>query len=131
MIARMGRKVSRFKITEHERGVLEKLQLDDRKNWRAMVVLGAANGMTDAKQARELRISRNTVRKWRRAFGFGRLQALRDAPSSGRKPKISPETRKAIVAACGPDATCRSVAEQHGVSHATVSRIWNKLGVRP
>jgi len=64
--------------------------------------MGAAKGMSDAAQARELGLSRNTVRKWREAFQGGGVRALRDAPRSGRKRTISLATERTILAARKP-----------------------------
>ena len=93
------------------------------KNYRA-------KGMSDAEQARDLGLSRNTVRKWREAFLGGGIRALRDAPRSGRKRTISLATERTILAAHKMGASCRAIAEEHGVSAATVHRIWKRVRAR-
>jgi transposase len=79
--------------------------------------------MSDAAQARELKLSRNTVRKWRRVFTIGGIGALKDAPRSGRSRTVNNTEGKAIIAAREAGATYRSIAEKYGVSAATVYRI--------
>ncbi|MFD4657809.1 helix-turn-helix domain-containing protein [Kitasatospora sp. NPDC058444] len=49
--------------------------------------------------ARELKISVNTVRKWRGRFASGVLAALADAKRSGRPRIYGPQVRVAVVAA--------------------------------
>ena len=51
---------------------------------RARIVLAAANGASNAAIARDLAISVDTVRKWRRRFGEHGLEGLRDLPRTGR-----------------------------------------------
>src|SRR3954464_6770976 len=65
---------------------------------RARIVLAAAGGMSNAAIARDLGVTDDTVRKWRRRFGEHRLDGLRDLPRSGR-PRTFPATVVAEVKA--------------------------------
>jgi transposase len=62
----------------------------------------------------------------------------KDAPRPGRLPRISQDKIAAIVSATlhtkPPDAThwsTRSMAKAHGVSNATVQRIWKEYNLKP
>ena len=106
---------------------------------RARVVLAAAAGVATSQIARELGLSRPTVRLWRQRFAERGPTGLTEIkPGRGRKPRIPAATIQAIVAATlhttPPDAThwsCRSMARAQGVSPATVQRIWDAHGLKP
>ncbi|WP_051740757.1 IS630 family transposase [Streptomyces xylophagus] len=70
-----------------------------RQALRAKIILGAADGLANAAIARELKVSVNTVRKWRGRFAAGGLAALADAKRSGRPCVYGPQVRVAVVAA--------------------------------
>jgi len=69
-----------------------------RDRLRAQVVLAAARGRDNARIARDLAISQDTVRKWRGRFAGRGLAGLADLPRSGRPRRISELTRAAVVA---------------------------------
>jgi len=106
---------------------------------RARIVLLAAAGETNSEIARRLAVSRPTVILWRSRFGEGGTAALTETrPGRGRKPTIPAAKIKAIVRATTqttpPGQThwsCRTMAKAHGVSPATVQRIWDAHGLKP
>jgi hypothetical protein len=55
-------------------------------------------GRSTARIARDLRISQDTARKWRRRFADRGLEGLSDLPRPGRPRQISAEVRAAVVA---------------------------------
>ena len=61
-------------------------------------MLAAARGRDNARIAADLRISVDTVRKWRGRFARRGLDGLTDLPRSGRPRRISELTRAAVVA---------------------------------
>ena len=69
-----------------------------RDRLRAQIVLAAARGRDNARIAADLRISVDTVRKWRGRFAGRGLDGLADLPRSGRPRRISELTRAAVVA---------------------------------
>jgi transposase len=69
-----------------------------RDRLRAQIVLAAARGRDNARIAADLRISVDTVRKWRGRFAGRGLAGLADLPRSGRPRRISELTRAAVVA---------------------------------
>ena len=89
-------------VTAAERKVLKKRVRGSKTAWRdrlrAQIVLAAAMGRCTARIARDLRISQDTVRKWRGRFADRGLEGLADLPRSGRPRRISAEVRAAVVA---------------------------------
>ncbi len=69
-----------------------------RDRLRAQIVLAAARGRDNARIARDLGISQDTVRKWRGRFAARGLAGLADLPRSGRPRRISELTRATVVA---------------------------------
>jgi len=69
-----------------------------RDRLRAQVVLEAARGRDNARIAAGLRISVNTVRKWRGRFADRGPAGLEDLPRSGRPREISETVRAAVIA---------------------------------
>jgi transposase len=69
-----------------------------RDRLRAQIVLAAARGRDNVRIAADLRISADTVRKWRGRFARRGLDGLADLPRSGRPRRISELTRAAVVA---------------------------------
>ena len=69
-----------------------------RDRLRALIVLAAARGRDNARIAADLRITVDTVRKWRGRFAGRGLPGLTDLPRSGRPRRISELTRAAVVA---------------------------------
>lgn len=65
---------------------------------RSLIVLLAADGHTNAAIADELGVHLDTVRKWRTRFHHDGLDALADAPRSGRPPLYTPADIAAVKA---------------------------------
>ena len=89
-------------VTAAERKALKKRVRGARTAWRdrlrAQIVLAAAMGRSNARIARDLRISQDTVRKWRGRFAERGLEGLGDLPRPGRPRQISAQMRAAVVA---------------------------------
>lgn len=60
-----------------------------RDNLRARIVLAANAGLSNAAIARDLQVTVDTVRKWRRRFSQSGIAGLQDLPRSGRPPVFS------------------------------------------
>lgn len=131
------------RITKRQREELQKL-VRSRTNEhriveRCRIVLLAADGFSTSEIAREVGVTRDTVLLWRKRFTEARVKALlSDAPRSGRPrtipddlvAKIVDETQHLTPA----DAThwsTRTMARRHGVSDATVRKIWHAHGLKP
>ncbi|MGW2027853.1 helix-turn-helix domain-containing protein [Streptomyces decoyicus] len=81
--------------------------------------------------ARDLRVTADTVRKWRRRFLAERLDGLVDEPRPGRPPTISVDQVEVVVVTTleqlPKNATYwsrTSMAQHSGLSKSTVGRIW-------
>lgn len=107
---------------------------------RARIVLLAEAGLANAEIARRTGSTRPTVLAWRNRYAAGGINALRDKPRSGRPAKVD---EIAVVAATLADAgrppehlgathwSSRLLADELGISFATVARIWRKWGIQP
>src|SRR5207247_4397481 len=81
---------------------------------RVRIVLFAASGQQDKEIAARMAITPKKVSRWRKHFlTLGVAGLEKDAPRPGRKPKIGPRLRKRVVT--------------HGISEASVRRIWRAL----
>jgi len=103
-------------------------------------------GRSNARIARDLRISQDTVRKWRGRFADRGLEGLGDLPRSGRPRQISAEVRAAVVAlACqlpaatgvplahwtGPELAAELAAQNLASSPVSASSVLRILAEHP
>src|SRR6202011_5529164 len=90
---------------------------------------------------REARVSKPTVGRWQKAYMDGGVERLlKDrgkGPRAGKKP-ISAEVRLAIVTRTAKEKprhathwSARMLAEEIGVGHTTVQRVWKEHGLKP
>ena len=106
---------------------------------RARLILRAADGIANVAIARELGVSRPTVRLWRERFASAGVPGIMaDAPRPGRKQALSPEKEKAVVEATlhttPPGQThwsVREMAKAQGISRMAVQRIWKRHNLQP
>ena len=106
---------------------------------RCRIILAAAKGQQDKDIAQSMEINPKTVALWRQRFFREGPECLWEvAGGRGRKPQISPEKVEAIINATlqtrpagATHWSCRTMAEQQGVSKATISRIWQSHGLKP
>jgi transposase len=104
---------------------------------RARIVLAAADGEGTSAIARRLGVSRPTVIQWRDRFAQNGIEALGDAPRSGRPKTVADED--IITATLEPPPqtlavthwSTRLLARQLGIGDATVARAWRRYGVQP
>ena len=106
---------------------------------RCRIVLAAANGEKDQDIAHAMKINFKTVALWRQRFLHEGPDCLWEvAPGRGRKPRLTADKIEEVI-----DATlqtlpkgatrwsCRTMAEQQGLSKATINRIWQSHGLQP
>jgi len=105
---------------------------------RARIVLGCARGTTNGEVAQSLRITPQTVGKWRSRFVVRRLDGLLDEPRPGAPRKVGDAEIERLIATTlnqtPRDAThwsTRSLAKRLGLSQSTVSRVWRTFGLQP
>src|SRR5580704_12317638 len=106
---------------------------------RCRIVIGASEGESDSAISRRLSVNRNTVILWRKRFAEAGLDGLWEvAPGRGRKPIYEMDKIAAIVDATlqtkpagMTHCSCRTMAEQQGVSKSTVNNIWRAHNLQP
>jgi transposase len=89
-------------LTAAERKTLKKRIRGAKTCWRdrlrAQIVLDAARGRSNARIAADLRVTVDTVRRWRCRFTARKMAGLQDLPRTGRPRRISEADRAAVVA---------------------------------
>ncbi|MGH3832209.1 MAG: helix-turn-helix domain-containing protein [Pseudonocardiaceae bacterium] len=107
---------------------------------RARIVLMSAEGLPNAEIARRTGSTRPTVINWRNRYATGGIKALGDLPRPGRPAVVDEFKVVATTLADGghPPAnlrvshwSSRLLAQQLGISFATVARIWRKWDIQP
>src|SRR6202163_3313549 len=132
-------------VRPSDRATLERLVADGKTPQKIvgrarLVLLSGLGGGTNAIQ-REARVSKPTVWRWQKAYMDGGVERLlKDrgkGPRAGKKP-ISAEVRLAIVTRTAQQKprhathwSARMLAEELGVGHTTVQRVWKEHGLKP
>jgi transposase len=105
---------------------------------RARIVLACAEGQDNSVVAERLRVTPQTVSKWRGRFVRDRLDGLLDAPRPGAPRTISDAQVDAVIAktlesvpADGSHWSTRSMAREQRLSQTAVSRIWRAFSLQP
>ena len=138
----IGRPIPVLRLTDDEREALERWTrrptTAQALAQRARVILACASGRTNTRVARELRLTKQTVGKWRSRFVAARLDGLLDQPRPGAPRRISDAQVEQMVTltleATPREAThwsTRAMATRCGLSQSTVSRIWRAFGLQP
>ena len=139
---RLGRPVIRIVLSPSERETLERYTrratTAQALALRARIILRCAAGETHTDIAADLRVTTQTVGKWRRRFVEPRLDGLLDEPRPGA-PRNDHRCRVERVVTTTLESTprdathwsTRTLAEQVGLSQTTVSRIWRAFGLQP
>jgi transposase len=105
---------------------------------RAAVVLACAAGSNNKSVAQRLRVTPLTVGKWRSRFVRDRLDGLLDEPRPGAPRKVTDRQVEKVVTRTlettpkgATHWSTRQMAKRSGLSHTTVSRIWQAFGLQP
>ena len=105
---------------------------------RARVVLACQQDRANREIARQLRITPQTVGKWRRRFQKLRLEGLLDEPRPGAPRTISDEQVERVIAKTLHETpreathwSSRLMAKSAGLSQTAVMRIWHAFGLQP
>ena len=114
-------------------------RLPVRQVQRAQIIQLAAGGRPSQEIAATVGVSRPTVQLWRERFVALRVDGLaKDAPRPGRLPRISERRVRAVVRATlqtrpvnATHWSTRTMAEAHGLSEATIRRIWKRHNLKP
>src|SRR5918995_7426294 len=105
---------------------------------RARIVLASAAGAANQAVAATLRVTPQTVGKWRARFVARRLDGLYDEPRPGVPRSIDDAKVEAVIVATletmpqgATHWSSRAMARQSGISTSSVQRIWRALGLQP
>ncbi|KVE73621.1 IS630 family transposase, partial [Burkholderia vietnamiensis] len=105
---------------------------------RARIVLTCAEGIDNKTVAAKLRVTQQTVSKWRGRYVMHRLDGLLDAPRPGAPRSIDDARVDAVIAktleSIPKGAThwsTRTMAREMSLSQTAVSRIWRAFGLQP
>jgi transposase len=105
---------------------------------RARLILGCAAGRTNTVVAHELRLTKQTVGKWRHRFLARRLEGLLDESRPGAPRTITDAQVERVLTrtleTTPADAThwsTRSMAKASGLSRSAVHRIWRAFALQP
>jgi transposase len=137
-----GRPKAQLILSESER---EQLQAWARRRktaqalaLRAQIVLDCAAEVPNQDVANRLRITPQTVSKWRNRFVRLRLDGLLDAPRPGAPRTIDDARIDRVIAmtleqkpAAATHWSTRTMARASGLSQTAVSRIWRAFGLQP
>ena len=137
-----GKPKAQIMLNETEREQLEawarRRKTAQALSMRSQVVLYCANSMDNKAVAARLRVTPQTVSKWRNRFAEQRLDGLLDAPRQGAPRSIDDAKVDAVIArtleSVPKNAThwsTRSMAREMGVSQTAVARIWRAFGLQP
>jgi len=105
---------------------------------RARIVQACAQGASNTEAAKQLRVTKQTVGKWRGRFVERRLDGLLDEPRPGAPRKHDDAKIEQLIATTlnerPREAThwsTRLLARKLKVSQSTVSRVWRAFGLQP
>ena len=105
---------------------------------RARIVLGCQQDRSNREIAQQLRVTPQTVGKWRTRFVARRLDGLLDEPRPGAPRTIGDAAVEKVIAKTlhetPRDAThwsSRTMAKASGLSQTAVVRIWRAFGLQP
>src|SRR5687767_7542816 len=139
---RIGRPIPSVMLTAEERARLEdwarRPKTAQATALRARLLLGCAAGKTNTAVARELRVTKQTVGKWRSRFVAKRLDGVRGERRAGARRTLTDGGGERVVTltlgTTPRDAThwsSRAMARQCGLSQSTVNRIWRACSLQP
>lgn len=105
---------------------------------RSRIVLACAQKESNTEVAHRLRITKQTVGKWRARFAQRRLDGLLDEPRPGTPRTLGDARVERLIATTlnelPRDAThwsTRAMARKLKLSQSTVSRVWRAFGLQP
>ena len=104
---------------------------------RARIILRAALNWTNEEIANELQTTEQTVCKWRRRFARRGLAGLQDEARSGRPARVAANALNTVLTKVTQPPkgrarwSCRSMAQQAGVSKSWVQQLWYRNDLKP
>jgi transposase len=139
---RTGRPMPPLTLTRDDRETLERwtrrASTAQALAQRARLILGCAAGQTNTRVAHDLRLTKQTIGKWRTRFLTAGLDGLLDEPRPGAPRTVTDADVEAVLTRTletrPADAThwsTRTMAEACGLSRNTVHRIWRAFALQP
>ena len=139
---RTGRPIPKLTVTDQEREMLQqwarRAKTAQGLAQRARIILACSEGRTNSQAASELRLTPQTIGKWRSRFLQKRLDGLLDEPRPGTSRRLSDRDVEKVLAmtleSTPKNAThwsTRSMAEVCGLSRSSVNRIWRAFALAP
>jgi transposase len=139
---RTGRPKTPLTLSAQERRALESLARRSRSApqlaRRARIVLSCAGGLDNKTVAKKLRLTPQTVGRWRGRFVRDRIDGLHDEPRPGAPRTVTDAQVEAVVIRTlettprgATHWSVRSMAKATGMSRMTISRIWKAFGLQP
>jgi putative transposase len=138
----MARTAPVIQLTKEEREQIESYvrsrSIPSGLSTRFRMILLAADGLENGAISEKVGLSRASVGKWRKRFAKKGLQGLHDELRPGRPrsfldEKVSELIQKTLKSR--PEGmthwSTRTMAEESGVSHMTVCRVWQTFGLKP
>ena len=141
-MAKAGRKAPAVVLAKEERAQLESYvrsrTLPSGLSSRFRIILLAADGLRNKEISERVGLTRATVGKWRKRYVTHGLEGLHDELRPGRPRSVSDEKVAELVHKTlqtqPEEAThwsTRTMADEVGVSHMTISRVWRTFGLKP
>jgi transposase len=142
IFAIMARKPIKFKLTNDQLKKLitmqRSLKLERRYFDRSRVILLSSEGETIDSIMKKTKLSRRTINKWRQRFRKFGVEGLKDAPRSGKKPKITPEQKALVIhKSCSKPTggytnwSQQRIAKEVGISQSKVHQILKEVDLKP
>jgi transposase len=105
---------------------------------RARIILGCAQRESNTEVAQRLRVTQQTVGKWRARFVQKRLDGLLDEPRPGTPRTLGDARVEQLIATTLNELprgathwSTRALARKLKLSQSTVSRVWRAFGLQP
>lgn len=123
---------------EHLEALARSRSLPHKIVTRARIVLMANDGKTITEIAHRTGVAHQTASNWRRRFAERGIAGLHDELRPGRPRSIPDERIATLIKKTletkpkdGTHWSCRTIAEETGISKSTVSRVWRTFGIQP
>ena len=133
----MARPISILEISDEEHNELQRRvrasTTAKRYHIRAEIILLRSEALSQREVAERLDLNVVLVNRWCRRFEAEGLEGLNDQSGRSRKPTVPVEKIEKIVGEAGRARpgrgrwSTRTMAEEVGVSHTTVHRVWVRL----
>lgn len=141
-MGRRGRTAPAVSLTKEDREQLESYlrsrTMPSGLSTRFRTILLAADGLSNKEISEKVGLSRAAVGKWRKRYVDKGLEGLHDELRPGRPRSVLDEKVAELIhktLKSRPEGmthwSTRTMAEETGVSHMTVCRIWRTFGLKP